>query len=210
MSYFRTLALIYLYFLIVNLGSCSKKIKEVNVLNQPENFTLSIHDYKRAERFLPQNMLPLMHEDIRTVYWQEVINSSEDMLVVRRITDTQSAYELINPVTKKVEKLFDTQKLKLQLDGLLKQESIVKDLVLSEVVLNSTGDFITFFYQDEHFRFDLSGQTAPMLLEKNQFEEVISPDGTKAVYIKDNNLWLRRVTSGDVLQLTFGPEIIFR
>ena len=73
------------------------------MLNQPKNPALSIHDYQRAERFLPQNMLPLMYEDIREIYWQEAISTGEEVLVVRRITDTQSAYELINPVTKKVE-----------------------------------------------------------------------------------------------------------
>ena len=203
MFYFRTLKLVFLYFLIVNLVSCSKKTIEVDVLNQPKNPALSIHDYQRAERFLPQNMLPLMYEDIREIYWQEAISTGEEVLVVRRITDTQSAYELINPVTKKVEKLFDTQKLKLQLDGLLKQESVVKDLALSEVVLNSSEDFITFFYEDHHFRFDFRCRTEPMLLEKSQTKEVISPDGAKAVYIKDNNLWLRGVTNGDVFQLTF-------
>ena len=32
---------------------------------------------------------------------------------------------------------------------------------------------------------------------------MVSPDGTTAVYIRDNNLWLRQVQSGEVYQLTF-------
>ena len=73
--------------------------------NQITSSPLTVSDYQMAEKFLPQNMLPLMHGDIRAVFWQEAISNGEEILVVRRITDTQSVYELINPATKKAEKL---------------------------------------------------------------------------------------------------------
>ena len=106
MFFFRTLALFLSYFLIANLSSCSTKENEVNLRNQITSSPLTVSDYQMAEKFLPQNMLPLMHGDIRAVFWQEAISNGEEILVVRRITDTQSVYELINPATKKAEKLF--------------------------------------------------------------------------------------------------------
>ena len=209
MFFFRTLALFLSYFLIANLSSCSTKENEVNLRNQITSSPLTVSDYQMAEKFLPQNMLPLMHGDIRAVFWQEASSNGEEILVVRRITDTQSVYELINPATKKAEKLFDTEKLKLQLDTLVKQERAVTDLALSELVLHSSGEFVTFSYEGERFQFDLSGRTPPSLLEKEQTNEVVSPDGTMAVYIKDNNLWLRQVENGEVYQLTFDGVVDF-
>ena len=162
--------------------------------------TVSLEDYQRAERFLAPNTSDLVSNSIIAQYWQ-----SDDQLVYRRTIGPGSEYILVNPVEQSRKILLETNQLAAQLaqfDETAESLGGAVDLNLSRISLRESLNEIEFNFQNRRYLFNsLSNELQQ--LESVPPNEYLSPDGNRAAFIEDHNLWLRDTRSNELTQLTF-------
>ena len=73
---------------------------------------------------------------------------------------------------------------------------------LREIEVDSKSNTIKFLFNKNKYSFDTTTNKL-IKLQKESSNEFISPDGTKAAFIENNNLWVRDMSSGEIKQLTF-------
>ncbi len=156
-------------------------------------------DYARAERFMAYNVQPLSSTGVVRAKWLD-----DGRFWYRNATAAGWDFVLVDPATKSTTAAFDQTKVAAALsaasDGKVKNDPhhlAITDLVLaqhdSEVLLN---------LGPRQFRCDLSGSVACTSVKLAPASYSISPDKTKAAFIKDWNLWVRDLTSGAEKPLT--------
>ncbi|MEQ8955683.1 MAG: DPP IV N-terminal domain-containing protein, partial [Gammaproteobacteria bacterium] len=74
------------------------------------------------------------------------------------------------------------------------------ELVLTALKLE--GQTLSFAFDEGNYRLDLQSFNLDKLAEQPQ-DEYLSPDGSRAVFIQDHNLWLRDTATNSLTQLTF-------
>ena len=162
--------------------------------------TVSLEDYRRAEQFLAPNTSDLVSNSIIAQYWQ-----SDDQLVYRRTISPGSEYILVNPIEQSRKVLLDTNQLAAQLAQFdVTAESLegATDLELSRISLRDSLNEIEFNFQNRRYLFNsLSNELQQ--LELGPPNEYLSPDGNRAAFIEDHNLWFRDTRSNELTQLTF-------
>ncbi len=154
--------------------------------------------YKRARQFLPSHTNSMVTNEISDATWQ-----TGGRLLYLDNTADWSKFMIASPSTGEKRVAFEQDKLA---NALLEVTGKIIDsehLNIRDIRLSPDG---------KHVQINFSGATYGCDLENYKCEyiatgdEVISPDGTKAVYIKDNNLWMHNVKTGQPTQLTFDGE----
>ena len=173
---FNILALSMLLFLSAN--TCFAQ--------QNENI---MQAYKRAKKFLPSNTEPLVHNVISDATWQ-----SGGRLLYRDTKANGCQYMIANPSNGKTKVAFDVNKLANALS------TDPNHLYLRDVRLSPDNKHMRFSYSGTVYNYNISTNKYTYVASRN---EVISPDGSKAAYIKNNNLWMRNLKTGKPTQLTF-------
>lgn len=161
---------------------------------------VSVEDYQRAEQFLAVNTAGLVQHDILAQYWQE-----DDRLLYRRSIETGSEYLLVDPNSTEKYPLFDATRLAVALAEFSREEVHSNDLNLSQLELSADNRRLTFKFENNTFLLDLNSYAITKLAGSSD-NEFLSPDGSKAAYIKDHNLWVRDTVTDERLQLTFDGE----
>lgn len=156
-------------------------------------------DYERGESFLAQNTRDLVAGIIEAQYWQE-----DGSLIYRR-GRTEREYFHVAPESAQRNSLFDSQRLLAALSGETGEEIEAAELLLSELKLEDSGQALLFTQDGSRFRLDRNSYTLTRLTEQPD-NEYLSPDGSRAVFIQDHNLWLRDTASNELTQLTFDGE----
>lgn len=159
--------------------------------------TITAADYERAERFLAVNTADLVHNNILAQYWQ-----SDDRLIYRRSTESGSDTILVDVQTGEKSPLFDAARLAVELTAYSDDELDASDLSLSRMVLDEAQERLDFDYAGRSYVLDLSSYALSQLAETPP-NEYLSPDGSRAAFIDDHNLWLRDTASNELTQLTF-------
>lgn len=111
---------------------------------------------------------------------------------------------LVDAKKKSRERAFNHEQLATLLRQTLNLKMDPYDLPFNNIEILEQGKIVAFTFRTKKFLYDVKRNTfttedAPRRLPRSHY---ISPDGNKAVFIKDHNLWLRDVASRKETQLT--------
>lgn len=162
---------------------------------------VTVADYARAESFLGQNTYPLIENTISGLHWLE-----DGRLVYRKNIERGSKFIVASPKKEKISTAFNQKKLAKGLSELTGEKYDPLKLPFRKFEYEKNGEAISFKIGDQTYTCSLNdyscSATTTSTKKIKRFESV-SPDGTKAVFIKAYNLWMRNLETGDITQLTF-------
>lgn len=162
--------------------------------------TVTAEDYQRAEKFLWQNTYDKVLNTVSGQRW-----TSDDLIYNTR-TEEGRKYVMADPESGKKSKAFDHERLANSLSDVIGQEVDPQELLLRSVSYVENEENLVYQMNGKRFETDLSSYETEELPEKKGENEILSPDGEKAVYIKDHNLWMRNTETGERMQLTTDGE----
>jgi dipeptidyl aminopeptidase/acylaminoacyl peptidase len=180
-----------------------------------QNTALTAKDYERAEKFMSYNTEPFI--DAGTVRPNWLPN---DRFWYLSATAQKTTFMLVDPVKKTRTPAFDHQKLADALSTASGTRYDAAKLPFQTIQFSADGKSVAFAVAGKKWKYNLQDGTisADDTATTNTAaaegqgrggnrgagggNEVVSPDGKKAVYIKDWNLWLRDVATNKQTQLT--------
>ena len=179
--------------------------------NAQQNSALTAKDYQRAESMLRYSTAPLVDHNNVTPNWLPA-----DRFWYRILTAHGSEFILVDPLKKSCVAAFDQQKLAASLSEVTGNKYEADMLPFQFFNYTADNKAISFLVDQKRWKCDLSNYhctTDSVELVKSETsaqkgksrisgDEVISPDGKKAAFIKDYNLWVRDVTTKHETQLT--------
>ncbi len=163
---------------------------------------VTAEDYARAERFLSGQVDPLvLGGDVRPV-WLD----GERFWYRNRIADGEEAV-LVDVAERSRERAFDHPRLARALSVVVDTSYGAFELPLRSMELAPERGLATF---------ELDGAVVVCDLRRYRCEErgapeadrtmVVSPDGERAAFIRDHDLWVRELATGEETRLTFDGE----
>ncbi len=162
------------------------------------------NDYAHAETLLSYGTAPLIDHDLGRPNW-----ISGDRFWYRVLTAQGSEFILVNPAKGTRVPAFDQAKLAAGLAAASGQAADANHLPFGTFQYSEDGKSISFRAAGKSWICDLQTYAvkadetkAGMSMERRGAPEEVSPDGKKAVYIKDYNLWVRDIATGNETQLT--------
>ena len=164
--------------------------------------TITAKDYERAEQFMNYNTAPLVdHASVRPNWF------AGDRFWFRDINATGSEFILIDPLAKnKMSAAFDPIKLE---EGLSKvTNKTYSRLPFQTFQYSADAKSVLLKAEGKNWKCDLKDYSCVLDTEavdnfpKFKPNELVSPDGKKAAFIKDYNLWVRDLSSNQLTQLT--------
>jgi len=167
---------------------------------QPAAGQVTLDDYRRAEQFLEPNVSRLVYDTLLASYWQD-----DDRLVYRKRTPQGLEYVLVDPAAGTRAALLDPARLAPLLSDSSGETVDAGELVLGAIELLEDGRLIDFTHDSTRYRLDTADYTLQELPEPDS-AEFLSPDGSRAAYLDDHNLWVRDTATGLRTQLTFDGE----
>jgi dipeptidyl aminopeptidase/acylaminoacyl peptidase len=174
---------------------------------------LTTEDYSHAEKFMPYNVNPLVYHGVARVRWM-----ADGRFWYRDYGPDGTTYMLVDPAKRSKAPAFDQEKLAAALkaaDNKLKADA--NHLTLSEITFSNGDKTVVVAYDSRKFRCELHGKevcseiVTPGVKASEEESSVagraredasLSPDKTKAAFIRDWNLWVRDVATGKEIQLT--------
>ena len=174
-------------------------------------------DYARAERFLAAATTPLVTGGAGRATWL-----SGDRFWYRKATGTKGEFFLVTPASKKAVPLFDHAALAAQLSSVTKTTISADALPFQTLDLSADEKTITVAAAGRRWACDRAGKACADVGVATGGGaaggfggrgggggrggagglSVTSPDSSKAVFIRDWNLWVRDVASGKETALT--------
>ena len=179
------------------LAACSPQ--EVG-MDSSTGIDISLADYQRAEQFLSGNANPLVTGRILRQYWQE-----NDRLVYQKSIENGYETLIADLVTGSKTTLFDAINLANAIGEITGEAPDSRELELRDIEVNAALNNIRFRFDGEDYSLDTASFNLQQLQE-DPADEYLSPDGSRAAFIRDHNLWLRDTLSNDVTQLTFDGQ----
>ena len=181
------------------------------VAAQAQTHALTAKDYERAEKFMSYNTEAFV--DAGTVRPNWLPN---DRFWYLSVTAKQNTFILVDPVQKTRAAAFDHQKLADALSTASGTKYDAAKLPFQTIHFLEDGKSIAFTVAGKKWKYNLTGGTitaddttpatanpAPTEAQgRSGSNEAVSPDGKKAVFIKDWNLWLRDIATNQQTQLT--------
>ncbi len=165
----------------------------------PKPYQFTVEDYARAERFLGQTTFPLVSGTAGRPTWLD-----DGRFWYRATTPGGGgAFYLVNPAKKSRTPVFDQAKLAAAL-GTATGRTIDADRIpLQSFDLTADGKTLTSTMGGNRLSCDLvayncTATAAPAIPPNSS----VSPDGKKAVFIREYNLWSRDLATGAETQLT--------
>ena len=166
--------------------------------------SVSADDYARAAQFLGPNVDRLVTGTVRPMW----IDGTEEFWY-RKTTWGESGqawqFVVVNAATGAEQPAFDHAKIAASLSGLMHRAVDADHLPVAMIVFSPDQTTVTLMTGPRSYVCDRSAGTctaqdaAKAELMRNQ---ALSPDGKRAVFIRDWNLWVRDVASGKETQLT--------
>jgi dipeptidyl aminopeptidase/acylaminoacyl peptidase len=172
---------------------------------------LTTEDYARAERFMNYNVNPLVYHSVEHPVWLE-----DGRFWFRNRGPEGTTYTLVDPAKATKGPAFDHAKLANALNA-AGVKADAHNLAISEFALSDHDQTVAATVGAKHFSCNLAGaglclSTDPQGTTRAQGERgsggrvpaafELSPDKTKAAFIRDWNLWVRDVATGNEKQLT--------
>jgi dipeptidyl aminopeptidase/acylaminoacyl peptidase len=153
-------------------------------------------DYARAERLLPAALNPLVTGGSVNVSWLP-----DDRFTYRNPGGDTTQFLLVDPVAKTRVPAFDHARLAAALAAAAGTRIDAARLPFQTITLSADAAVVSFDVAQKRYSCDAKGNACKVTgtLRANS---AVSPDGTRAVFIKDWNLWVRDLESGVERPLT--------
>lgn len=180
---------------------------------------LTAKDYEHAEKFMSYNTDPFIDAVVVRPNWLP-----GDQFWYLSATAAKSEFILVDPAKKTRSAAFDHQKLAALLSAAGGKTYEANKLPFQTISFSEDGKSISFSADGKKWKYNLQANTiapdessaAAATGNTARFgrggggggrgagggNEVLSPDGKKAVFIKDYNLWVRDIASDKQTQLT--------
>src|SRR6187401_887796 len=172
---------------------------------------LTVKDYENAESKMGYNTQKYVDRGNVFPNWLP-----GDKFWYRVLTPTGSEFVLVDAAKGTRTVAFDHEKLAASLSSVTSKKYTGSMLPFQSINFSADGRSITFRTDGKQWKYDLQNSSlaadTTKLLEnaqrsggfgRNRGNEVLSPDRTKAVFIKDYNLWVKDVKTNEQKQLTF-------
>ena len=168
---------------------------------------LTSADYDRAVKMLSFNVNPLVVGGRVDATWLP-----DDRFYFRNTTASGSEWRLVDPAKKTSRPLFDAAKVAQALGRAGAGTFDANDIPAQRAELSDDGTHVVLDIGRRRWNCDVAGRACaadntPERPMRGRFNrggpaEVLSPDGKRAAFIRDWNLWVRDVASGKETQLT--------
>jgi dipeptidyl-peptidase-4 len=163
---------------------------------------LTADDYARAETFLAARTAPLVTGLGVRATWLP-----DGRFWYRTSTANGSEFVLIDPAKRTRAAVFDQTRLAQALTAALNQRIEGTRLPFMTFDLSKDGREMTLTASNRRFRCDLQTYACTPLDSANAVANPprnasVSPDGKRAVFIREYNLWMRDLATGNETQLT--------
>lgn len=159
-------------------------------------YQVTVADYQKAERQLSKFTDKLVNATIEYPKWAE--NGS---LVYRSHTENGNKFFSVNPISKKKSLAFNHEKLANALSKLVKKEIKADAFPFYQVNLLNNKK-VEFSIKGTEYQCSLNNYHCELSALQSERYEMVSPDGKKAVFIKNHNLWLRNLVTDESKALT--------
>ncbi|TWX58526.1 S9 family peptidase [Colwellia hornerae] len=157
---------------------------------------LSVDDYKKAEQQLSSHTSKLVTGTVDYPLW-----SDNDTLVYRSHTEDGDKFFKVNINNQKKSLAFDHKKLADSLARITDSEVNQDKFPFTQVEFISANK-IKVSVKTESYQCDLTHYLCHLDELSQKSAENLSPDGKRAVFIRDHNLWLRDLITDKESQLT--------
>jgi dipeptidyl aminopeptidase/acylaminoacyl peptidase len=168
---------------------------------QPRQYTAD--DYAYAERFLAPNAVPLVSGVAGRPTW---LTDGSGRFWYRATTVSGSSFFVVDPAKRTRAPLFDHARLASALAGASGATVVEDRLPFQNFDLSPDGSSMTVSLEGKRWSCDLSAYTCanadPAPAARPPANATVSPDGHRAVFIKEYNLWVKDLTNGTETQLT--------
>jgi dienelactone hydrolase/Tol biopolymer transport system component len=166
-------------------------------------------DYQRAESAMAYNTDPLTERKGARPTWL-----ADDRYYYRTPVADGNQFMLVNPAKGTKDAAFDHKKLAEALSATTGKQYTAVTLPFKAFSFSADGKGVIFMVDDKQYKFENNKVIldATTVKEANgtgargrrggSGNEILSPDKQKAAFIKDFNLWLRDVKTGQQTQLT--------
>jgi dipeptidyl-peptidase-4 len=157
-------------------------------------------DYARAERFLSANTSPLVSNVMTNPDWLP-----DGRLLYRNTIPEGSEFVLADPAKRTRVRAFDHVRMAQALSAVADTTCEPFRLPFSQFEFSDDGHSITFEVQRRRYTCDLRTYRCMAVQDQRRNRDrnaIISPDGKRAAFIRDYNLWVRDLESGNETQLT--------
>jgi dipeptidyl aminopeptidase/acylaminoacyl peptidase len=157
---------------------------------------LNVDDYKKAEQQLSSYTSKLVTGTVDYPLW-----SSNDTLVYRSHTEDGDKFFKVDINSQKKSLAFDHKKLAESLARITDSEVNHDKFPFTQVEFISANN-IKFSVKAKSYQCDLTHYLCQLDELSQKSTENLSPDGKRAVFIRDHNLWLRDLITDKESQLT--------
>ena len=164
------------------------------------NPTITAADYARAERFLGANTTPL----VSGVLSRQVFLPG-GRLLYRNAVEGGHEFILVDPERRTRARAFDHDKLAGSLSVLTESKMNPLRLQLVQLEFADDGRSMTFTIERTKYSCELPSYRCKKVPDSRAGRErnaVVSPDGKRAAFTKNHNLWMRDLATGHETQLT--------
>ena len=161
---------------------------------------LTADDYARAEQFMSYNTTPLVFGTAVRPSWL-----SGDRFWYRNSIPDGAEFVLVDPARRTRARAFDHERLAAALSRAADTAYGAFGLPFTQIELSTDGRSIAFDARGRRWSCDVQGAQCtggPGRADEARRNAVVSPDGRRAAFVRDDNLWVRDLTSGAEKQLT--------
>lgn len=158
-------------------------------------------DYTRAASMLADRTAPLVDGTVRGATWLD-----DGSLVYARSAAGKTAWLRLDPATGESVPAIDLQALAAAIDKANPKAKPAKADSLPLGDFKRDGDGLRIDVRGSTYRCDRGGCMAIDKPKSGTEPGSASPDGSRAAFIRDGNLWLRDLASGKETQLTFDAK----
>ncbi|MFW6160867.1 MAG: DPP IV N-terminal domain-containing protein, partial [Acidobacteriota bacterium] len=166
---------------------------------QTERKILTAEDYARAEKFLSQYTEPLVFGGSVQPNWID-----ENCFWHRNNILEGYEFILVDIEKKQRKRAFDHQKLAEALSKASGESYEPFKLPFRNIEFSSDRNFLMFTVDSIHYKYDLQKNLCTEIEKKKEIDRnvFVSPDGKLGAFIRDYNLWVKDLTTGEETQLT--------
>jgi dipeptidyl-peptidase-4 len=155
-------------------------------------------DYARAEKFMSWSVAPLVSLPATRPTWLP-----EGRFWYRRTTPAGTEFWLVDPARGTRERAFDQGRLAAALATATRSAADSLRLPFTTTELSADGKTLTGTVSQRRYTCDLAAYRCVEAAGRGAGpNEIVSPDGRKAAFVRDFNLWVRDLESGRETQLT--------
>jgi dipeptidyl-peptidase 4 len=160
-------------------------------------------DYARAEKLLPGNLEPLVYGEVRPNW----IGGAE-LFWYRKTSPGKSEFVLVDAVAGTQQPAFDHARLAAELSKHAGHNLAADHLPFQEIEFSTDMRSVTVALGARRFVCDRSGaactqeSTTGGDARNDSRNQALSPDGKRAAFIRDWNLWVRDIATDSETQLT--------